>query len=141
MGSTIQRVLYPNGQLKTEAPLVNERIHGIKRDYHPNGQLAAEIPFDNGFSHGTAKLFALDGRLLGKWTSEHGTGVIKQWYNDGRLSSEVSIVKGLLTGRQKTWYEDGVPLPDCYWIRGKKVSRKQYITACETDSELPRYND
>ena len=64
---------------------------------------------------------------------------MKQWYDNGCLSSEVSVVKGLITGRQKTWYEDGEPVPDAYWIRGKRVSRKKYFEACKTDSELPQY--
>jgi len=139
MSSQVQRVLYPNGQLKAEAPMVNGRIHGLKRDYHPNGQVALEIPFYHGLPNGMAKVCAADGRLLGEYTMEHGTGVMKLWHGNGVLASEVSMVEGFITGRQRTWYEDGLPVPDMYWIRGKKVSRKKYLEACKTDPELPQY--
>lgn len=118
---------------------MNGRTHGLKRDYHPNGQLAAEISYKNGLQHGTAKIWAADGRFLGEYALEHGTGLGKVWYDNGDLHSEVFLLKGLPTGRQKAWYEDGVSVPDTYWIRGKKVSRKKYFEACKIDSELPRY--
>jgi hypothetical protein len=141
MSSQVQRVLYPNGQLKAEAPMVNGRIHGLKRDYHPNGQLALEIPFYHGLPNGTAKVWAADGRSLGDYTMEHGTGVMKLWHSNGVPASEVSMVEGLITGRQKIWYEDGKALPETYWIRGRKATRKNYLEACKTDPDLPRYEE
>ncbi len=61
-----------------------------------------------------------DGRLLGEYTLDHGTGVAEKWYDDGSPAAEVPLLKGMPTGRQKTWYEDGVPVPDRYRIRGQK---------------------
>jgi antitoxin component YwqK of YwqJK toxin-antitoxin module len=45
----------------------------------------------------------------------------------------------LPTGRQKCWDENGDFVVEAYWIKGKKVSRKRYLEACKTDSELPQY--
>ena len=114
-------------------------MHGVKRDYHSNGQLAAETPYDGGLPHGVVKAWAPDGKLLGSYNLDRGSGISKHWYDNGMLSGEVPLLKCVPTGRQKTWYEDGKPLPDAYWIRGKQVSRKKYFEACKTDSELPKY--
>ena len=70
---------------------------------------------------------------------DHGSGIAKMWYANGVQSGELPVSKGLLNGCQKTWYEDGKSVPDNYFIRGKKVSRKKYFEVCMTDPELPRY--
>jgi antitoxin component YwqK of YwqJK toxin-antitoxin module len=95
--------------------------------------------YEDGVVHGVAKAWATDGRFLGEYTLDHGTGLAKKWHDNGIPWLEVPFVNGLPTGRQHTWYEDGEPAPDIYWIKGKKVSRKKYHEACKMDSELPYY--
>jgi len=68
-----------------------------------------------------------------------GTGVVKLWYDNGVVSSEISMVRGLPTGRQRAWDETGAKVAEVYWIKGKRVSRKKYSEARKTDAGLPEY--
>ena len=88
MPTRTQRLFPPNGQLRTEIPILNGQAHGLRRDCHPNGQLAAEIPY--GLQNGIARVWASDGRFIGTYTLEHGAGIAKLWYDNGQLLSEVS---------------------------------------------------
>ncbi|MEI7729242.1 MAG: hypothetical protein WCO56_06705 [Verrucomicrobiota bacterium] len=139
MNSEVLRLFHSNGSLRIEIQRRNGRAHGMNREYYPNGQLASEIPYEDGFQNGTAKFWAMDGRFLGEYTLNCGSGLAKKWYDNGVLCAEVTLAKGLPHGRQKTWYEDGKPAPDSYWIKAKKVSRKKYLKACEIDPALPLY--
>ena len=139
MSSEIEQRFHPNGQLESETPTVNGRIHGLQRIWHPNGQLECEATYENGIKNGVVKKWAPDGRFLGEYVMDHGSGIVKMWHANGVQTGEIPLLKGLPNGCQKTWYEDGKAVPDNYFIRGKKVSRKKYFEVCKTDLELPRY--
>lgn len=139
MSIQIQRYYYPDGKLHYEIPQQNGRAHGLVKEYHPNGQLAIETPNENGLVNGIVRAWDSEGHLLGEYTLAQGNGIIKTWHANGVLWGEVTVMKGMPTGLQKTWYEDGVRLPDTYWLRGKRVSRKKYFEACAVDSGLPQY--
>src|SRR5438034_8735009 len=91
----LEGTYHPNGQLKNEQPTVGGRPHGIARSWYPNGQLQSETPFRDGLAHGIWKHWAQDGRLLGTFEMVDGTGTFRTWYDDGRLRTEVSAVRGL----------------------------------------------
>lgn len=137
----LEQSFHPNGQLRCETCRMNGRLHGITRRYHPNGQLEAELPYDDGLPHGVAKFWAIDGRYLGDYKMEHGTGIVKMWHQDGSPRGEVPFFSGLITGRQRSWDEVGEPCATSFWIRGKKVTRKKYLEACKADPDLPRYSE
>ena len=136
----IRRVTYPDGTLLSEMPMVNGRAHGIFKKYHANGQIETEMPVENGLQHGVTKRWAPDGRFLGEYSMEYGTGVVKDWDNNGHIISEISFVRGILSGRQRSWDETGEPGATLYWIRGKRVSSKKYFEECKSDAELPKYH-
>jgi hypothetical protein len=90
-----RKTFHPNGTLRSEQLMVNGRSHGLGRSWHPNGQLQSETPFCDGIMHGVCKFWAADGQPLGSFEMVHGTGTFRTWYEDGRLRTEVSSVRGL----------------------------------------------
>ena len=112
------------------------------RHWHENGVLKEECPFDDeGLEHGIVKNWNKRGVLLAERNMDHGTGVIKSWYENDQLESESYYIRGKCCGRSRMWWEDGTLMSVNYYLSGKKVSKKKYIEACKKDSALPRYKD
>jgi hypothetical protein len=72
---------------------------------------------------------------------DHGTGIVKKWYEDGQLEYETSYIQGQECGRSRIWYEDGELTITEYFIRNRRVSKKKYLEACRSDLTLPRYDE
>src|SRR5262249_7219402 len=134
------------------------------------GQLLSAEPYENGVPHGTAYQWASDGRLLGTYTLEHGTGLDlwRQAWEDGRvyLAEVHSIRNGLSHGfewwffvgrrlrRERHWQEGtlhGIEREwnfsgglrrgfPRYWVRGERVTKAKYLKASVVDSTLPAFD-
>jgi hypothetical protein len=137
----VEKTFYPNGQIRGEVTYVDDEVNGATRQWHQNGVLAREIPMRKGEIEGVVKQWNDKGELLGAYEIRNGTGVEKLWHENGKLIGEVSLVNGQFTGRQRTFFEDGVFAGDTYWIKNQKVSKKKYLEACAQDPSLPRYED
>ena len=137
----IERAHHENGELRYEGPYCHGLLHGVVRIWHDNGVLAREMPMDRGIEHGVVRQWDRDGKLLGEYAMVQGTGVQKLWYPNGRLASEISMANNQFTGRMICWWADGSISNVTYHIRGRQLSRKKYLLACETDPTLPRYSD
>lgn len=140
--ANITRDYHPNGQIRYEGTIKDGKPIGMIRFWHENGVLNEELPCDdNGLKHGVVKTWNKDGKLLGECHFEHGTGLLKTWYDNSQLKSETYYACGNQCGRSRMWWEDGSLMNVCYYIEGRKVSKKKYIEACKKDPTLPRYND
>jgi hypothetical protein len=133
---------YPNGQIRWEGSFEGEKLNGPNKQWHENGILSSERLYDkNGLEHGLSKQWNKDGKLLGEYRMEHGTGVSKSWYENGQLWGETSFVRGQFCGIHRVWFEDGELAGTEFHIRNRKVSKKKYDEACKDDPSLPRYGD
>jgi len=120
---------------------LNGRIHGVLRRWHKNGVLALEQPHKHGLAHGICLQWNEDGKLLGCFQIEHGTGTHRHWYDNGQLQSEVSTVEGALTGRHRSWLLDGTLVFEQYYLNNVAVHGQVYAAACLKDPRLPKYHD
>lgn len=138
----VERTFFPNGQLEWEATVKDGKPIGIVRHWYENGMPKRECPYDDdGLEHGVVKDWNKEGKLLGESEWHHGTGLSKNWFENGQLRSEHSYICGKRCGRSCIWWEDGGLMSTTYYIGDRKVSKKKYDEACKSDPTLPRYED
>lgn len=135
---TIQST-YKSGRLSGELHFRKGKLDGISRYWHKNGVLTFEIPLKDGFRHGLCKQWNERGQLLGSFKMSMGTGVVRQWYPNGQLQYEMNTLNGLPSGRQRLWSEQGELVVESFYMEGKRVSFRQYRTACKRNPSLPVY--
>jgi hypothetical protein len=135
----VQRQFYRNGQLREAVLLRDGKRHGVVRTCHRNGVLASEERYRDGLLHGVCRQWDEAGRLLGEFAMTRGTGLQREWHNNGRLKIEVSTVAGVCCGRNRIWLRDGTLLSERYYLHGKPVTAEQYRVAAKADPTLPQF--
>jgi hypothetical protein len=92
------RYFHETGELEYECPLKNGLAHGIEYRSDVPGELLSAEPYSNGLPHGTARQWSKDGKLIGTYTMQHGTGIDLWWcesFENGLpYLSEARYVKG-----------------------------------------------
>src|SRR5205085_4188378 len=77
MKKQVLRDYYPSGALRLESELNSDGApDGCCREYFENGQLKVEHFSKCGRFHGRSRQWSEDGRLLGEFVCEHGSGVV-----------------------------------------------------------------
>ncbi len=165
------RSFHETGELSDERPYKNGLKHGRSfRSDVPGKILSSEAHF-KGKPHGIAKQYSDDEKLLGTYTMRHGNGVDLWWQTTGknRFLSEVRFLKdgychgftwwinddeksvyeeshfwqGLPHGIERHWNGQGKlrrGYPK-YWIHGKAVTKRQYLSASAKDKTLPAFKE
>src|ERR1041384_2139259 len=84
----VHRTTFPDGEPSEEYTIKNGKEHGIHRRWHPNRVLAEERRYRNGLLHGVIREWTPQGRLLGRCKFQNGTGLLRNWYDNGQVRSE-----------------------------------------------------
>jgi hypothetical protein len=80
------RFFHETGDVESERPLKDGKLHGIMYRSDEPGELLSAEPYFNGLLHGIAKQFN-DGKLIGTYTMKHGTGLdLWRGVDDGGVS-------------------------------------------------------
>ncbi len=132
---------YENGVLAWEGTFKNGIPNGWNRQWHENGVLAKEIYLNQQIPDGVSRQWDSKGKLIGSFEIKNGTGVQKEWHEDGTIKIEIPWINGIVTGRIRVYWGDGTVCGDEYNIKNRKVSKKKYLEACKKDPTLPRYDD
>ena len=95
---------YENGNLITEANLVNEKMgeltktypEGIVKAYYPNGTLKSKIEFKKGLANGTYETYYENGNIFEKTTMKNGKpdGKYEIYGTDGKLEESIFYKNG-----------------------------------------------
>ena len=95
---------YENGNLITEANLVNEKMgeltktypEGIVKDYYPNGALKSKIEFKKGLGNGIYETYYENGNIFEKTIMKDGKpdGKYEVYGPDGKLEESVFYKNG-----------------------------------------------
>lgn len=161
------RLFDETGERGMEWGIKNERMHGRLYDWS-SGALICVEPYKNGVAHGTAYQWDKNGRLLGTYKMNHGTGIDLWRENWGKkiFLSEVHFMKdgrpdgwewwvdydqrsvlvekhwqeGKLHGIQRSWTKRRMDrgFPK-YWLHDKQVTKRIYLKACSNDPSLPPF--
>jgi hypothetical protein len=68
-----------------------------------------------------------------------GTGVQREWHDNGQLKIEVSTIEGQFCGRNRIWLRDGTLISERFYVNGSQVTPTRYAKAAARDESLPRY--
>ncbi len=140
--------------------------HGSFRTWYENGVLCEESFYVEGKEHGVTKQYDYEGNLIGTYQMNYGTGADLWYGNAGILSEERYCKNGERDGYERWWnddnetiyseqnFKDGIEhgifrkwnqhgrfhrgFPQ-YFVNGQKVTKRQYLKACEQDESLPKY--
>ena len=95
---------YENGNLITEANLVNEKMgeltktypEGIVKAYYPNGTLKSKIEFKKGLANGTYETYYENGNIFENTTMKNGKpdGKYEVYGPDGKLEENIFYKNG-----------------------------------------------
>ena len=154
-----------DGRLLHEHGLRNDRYHGWWRDWDEHGQLTFEGFRVDGAEHGVARQWC-EGRLIGWYTMDHGTGLDLWRHADGSLAEERHLEEGGWRSYERLWRfgenkavwwekhfhenrEHGIERQwregrlkrgyPRYWVKGERVTKRQYLSAAKKDATLPPY--
>jgi uncharacterized protein len=108
-GNGVFKLLYPNGKIYYEIPLVNGVYQGVEKKYFPDGKIMSEIVFKNDQKSGFAKYYNLDGKLSteGNYFNDLKTGTWKSYDNEGKVDELETFIDGELDGTCK-YYDNGI---------------------------------
>jgi antitoxin component YwqK of YwqJK toxin-antitoxin module len=92
----------------------DQRIHrgqpfnGIGFLIYPNGQLRSEALYRDGFKEGIVRDWHANGQLMEEWIAKHGqaTGEIREWHANGQLRA-VRLVEFGAQIERREWDEQG----------------------------------
>lgn len=133
---------HANGQLASLITFVNDLPDGPNQRWSENGTLVFSAHCRKGLLHGTVRSWNASGDLLGECEFCDGTGVFLRWAERGQLLSQVCYVRGVLHGPLRVWGVGGELAAEEFYIQGKRVSKKKYLAAAESDPLLAaRLND
>jgi len=93
---------FASGQIKSEIPYKEGKIHGVRKTWYENGQLLRQCPYIEHMRHGVATT----------------------WYPTGRMKSEEKFESGLSHGINTYWREDGKQVDKQLFIRGHLINTK-----------------
>lgn len=142
---------------------------GYEYNFASNGQMIFKSRWVNGREHGTARQWNDQGQLLISYRKHHGVG-LDLWCDNitGKLSEELYCPADGELGVERRWKNErtiwreaffragygwhgierewntagklsrGFPK---YYVRGDRVTKRQYIWATETDPTLPRFTE
>jgi hypothetical protein len=137
----VERSLYRNGQLREEIHFIGSVLHGFHQNWHHNGKLASSQPYKNGLLHGLCRQWNRHGKLLGSFRMKGGTGIQREWFENGQLQMETSSVAGKFTGRTRVWLQDGTLVSEQYTIENRNVSPSLYAKIAAKNQAYPRYRE
>ena len=81
--------------------------HGRLTRWHPDGTLALAGSYQMGQPHGTFVVWGRDGEVVGRYRMEHGTGIARTWWDNGKLREEVAFADGVKHGAYARFRRDG----------------------------------
>jgi antitoxin component YwqK of YwqJK toxin-antitoxin module len=100
---------YANGIPLLEYTLLNNYLHGIRREWYPSGQLKLEETFQLGKQDGLSRRWAENGILIFEGYYATGTleGIATHWYETGFLKRRLTLHIGKRNGIYEEWYPSG----------------------------------
>jgi antitoxin component YwqK of YwqJK toxin-antitoxin module len=107
-GKGTYKLVYPNGKIYYELPLLNGVWEGVQKTYFPDGKLMGEMHYKNDQKHGPAKYYYANGKvsLEGAYLYDEKNGTWKSYNEEGQLEYEEYYVDGLQEGKAK-YYDAG----------------------------------
>lgn len=111
--------LFPDGSIEIRGTYRDGQLDGAWERMHPNGSVRESGLYAAGMKDGTWTRKSTGGILLGTYEMKTGTGVEKEWLDDGQLYAETSFKAGVLGGIAKIYGKDNLVLGSSQYTAGK----------------------
>ena len=95
-GVTLERLYWPNGALRLEAPLRDGKREGEAAFWHDDGALHARVTFVSGVREGSEVRYYESGekKLEIPFRADKPAGYARSFYRDGTIQSRYPVTKG-----------------------------------------------
>lgn len=105
---------YPDGSVKQTIPYIDGKKQGLSREYDEEGKLITLYEYNNDFLISRERINRTDSEGLkqGPW---------KEFYEDGKIKTEMSYKDGLLNGYYKKYNKKGILTETMLYDNGKIV--------------------
>ena len=120
------RTFHPNGKVEMEEGYKVGKLHGNSYRFDDPGVLLFSTQYVEGLEHGTGYQWARDGRIIGSYEMEYGSG-FDLWFDESYddledrsviLSEAREYVDGLLNGYE-WWFSDGKIYIEQHYHKGE----------------------
>lgn len=100
---------FPDGASSIEYTLLNNYLHGVRREWYPSGQIKLEETFQIGKQDGLSRRWAENGILIfeGNYAMGFLEGTVTYWYESGFLKRRLILHNGNRDGSYEEWYPSG----------------------------------
>jgi antitoxin component YwqK of YwqJK toxin-antitoxin module len=100
---------YPNGKIKTEATLANNKYNGLVKKFYDTGALRLEESYVNAKRNGWSKMYRKDGKLQTEilYNDDKYNGPFNTYFPDGKPHKLFNFLFGEKHGEMKVFYENG----------------------------------
>lgn len=99
-------ISYDNqGNKVMEETYVNDTLEGPYFLYYPNGTVKVEGHYAKGFFTGRWVYYNMSGHVIGTGNFEHGTGIQKSWWPNGKPQRVIHYKDNLKHGEER-WYDE-----------------------------------
>lgn len=139
---------FSDGWLELIEPYFEGMMHGVAKQYDQDGKLLGTYRMSHGTGLDIWRCRRADGSVgvAEIHSMKHGTLHGYEWWfdcEDGRLWSEAHWHAGRRHGIERNWIKGkrSVYSKPIFWINDEKVTKREYVKACETDKTLPPYRD
>ncbi len=130
----------PNGKLQSESYYRAGVPHGPSRRFHENGRLASEAFHRDGKLHGVERTWSETGVLTRETRYVDGKrhGWMRKWSEEtGAPEEETLYAQDMKHGVQRVWTASSSGPRFGLFLRGKRVSAREYEAARAKDPALP----
>lgn len=118
---------YPGGEVKTEAQVIEGKLHGTWTFYSLEGRVFYRSIYVAGKKQGTSYSFYPDGALFNQM--EHFEGILegmqRHYYADGTLKTIEHYDKGVLHGLVRLYYSNGRLKKEQFFVRGRLQGKER----------------
>ncbi len=111
--------LFPDETIAISGSFKDGVLDGAWTRHHVDGAIVEHGPYAAGHKDGRWKQTSPAGRVLGEYEIAAGTGVEKQWYDDGALYSERSLAAIVPHGPHRVLAPDGAVIISARYENGK----------------------
>jgi len=111
--------LFPDNSIEIRGSSKDGALDAAWERMHPNGTPRELGEYASGKKRGTWTRRATTGAVLGSYVMKDGTGVEKNWLDDGMLYSETTFKDGVLEGAAKIYGKDNLLLGSSHYKAGK----------------------
>jgi antitoxin component YwqK of YwqJK toxin-antitoxin module len=121
-------VRYPTGEIKSRGKYSDGKKNGPWVEYYVSGALSRKGFFKMGAIDGVVTGWKGQGGLEVEMLDSEGTGILREWHENGVIKSEAIYVKGFLNGLASNYLSNSGALESTtVYLNGKEIGPRRFF--------------